>query len=462
MKKQGIFHASIADRALFGGAKGGGKSSALVMDCVAYAFEYPGAICALFRETFADLEANLINEFKLRVPKTLYHYNETKHVATLFNGSVIRFSYIRNQKDAEKYQGQSINYIGVDELTKFKEEWIQELLSCMRSATGPPPRFRATANPGGIGHPWVKRVFIIPTNYGKNTYIDALTGDLIEFVPSNVYDNEHIMKNDPSYILRLLNLPEHKKQAFLEGDWDVYTGQGFPEWSYETHTCDDFEVPEHWPKWMGQDNGYTDPFYYGWLTVSPDGQVFLFKEFTRESTDNRILYTDQAKKVVEHNQYTVIENGFPVLRKHSIQFIATGLDAWSSHHRDISAKTLIDYYNEGGLYGHVKAETNRKLRKDTFHEYLKPYEDPYKPGQFTAKLQVFRSCKAFIKMMPDLVEEEDNADVIADCAIDHPYDGVGYGLIAHHTLKAKVAEVDKTEVERAKERAVKRFKKKYK
>ena len=66
------------------------------MECLAYGLEYPGANMYIFRETYDDLEANIIREFKEKVPNELYTYNESKHQATLINGTSVKFRYIRN------------------------------------------------------------------------------------------------------------------------------------------------------------------------------------------------------------------------------------------------------------------------------------------------------------------------------------------------------------------------------
>lgn len=453
--RQAIFHQSSADETFFGGAKGGGKSCALVMDALAYGLEFAGAEIYLFRETYDDLEANLIKEWKARVPSDIYSYHESKHNATLKNGTTVKFRYVRNKKDAEHYQGRSIDYVGVDELTKHLEEVIQELLSCVRSPKGFPATFKATGNPGGIGHRWVKKRYITGTDYGKKEYIDPLTHNRISFVPSTVYDNPAIMANDPMYIRRLENLPEAKRRAFLLGDWDVYTGQAFPEWEPRVHVVEPFQVPEFWRKWRCADNGYADPFYWGWLTVSPDGIVYLYREYTRDPEDPRLLYTEQAKKVVEKTSYTTIEYGEAVEKTEKIDFTVAGVDAWNKHHRDQSGKDLTDYYAEGGVDGMVKAITDRKLRKDTFHEYLKPIED--QEGKQYAKFQVFNTCKSFIEKMPELVEDETDANVVADCDYDHPYDSVGYGIIAYHINKSKVPEEVKGPIDRHKKQLAKKL-----
>ncbi|MHB8122610.1 MAG: phage terminase large subunit [Desulfuromonadaceae bacterium] len=448
--KQSIFHACPATEAVYGGAKGGGKSCALVMEALAYGLEYPGAEEYLFRETYDDLESNLIKEWKDKVPPELYKYNESKHIATLYNGTRVFFRYIKNKADAERYNGRSIDFIGVDELTRHAEVSIQILLSCMRSPKGFPPRFRGTCNPGSIGHVWVKGRYITPTSKGQKSYRDPDTGNLIAFIPAKVYDNTVLMKNDPAYVRRLENLPEARKRAFLEGDWDAYEGQAFEEFRTDIHVCRPFQIPTHWRRWMGNDPGYTDPFAWYWFAVDPDGIVYIYREYTREYGDPKIVYSDQAKKVIQLSTYSDFSN---TETKERISFKVTGHDAWNTHPLAEEGKTIINHYEMGGLHGFIQAITDRKLRKATWHEYLKPFEGPN--GKLTAKVKIFSTCKKLIETLPQQVEDEDNPEKVAETDYDHWYDGAGYGLIAWHAKKSRIPDPEKGEVQRDKEKLAK-------
>lgn len=455
--KQMLFHNCGCDEVFYGGAKGGGKSFALVWDAYRYGIQYAGSEIYLFRETYDDLESNIISTWLAEIPQETYKYNASKHVATLINGTSVKFRYVRNYQDANGYQGRSIDYIGIDELTKHEEDTIRELLSCLRSPKhGYPTRFRATGNPGGIGHRWVKKKYITKTQYGKRKYRDKATDNTIAFIPATVRDNPYMEANDPKYKRRLENLPTAIREAYLEGNWDVYTGQGFPEWDETIHICKPFEIPQWWRRWMSADNGYADPFYWGWFTVSPEGQVYLYREYTRDHGDPRIHYTSQAEHVVEFNVHTTIDTGQAVEIKEKIDYIVAGVDAWNQHHRDQSGKCLVDYYNEGGLDGFTKAITDRKLRKATFHEYFKPYKDEV-TDVWTAKLQIFDTCKVAISTLPELVEDEKDMETIADCDYDHAFDSIGYGLIAYHTNYSKSPIPLQTELQKYKDALAKRM-----
>lgn len=440
--KQVIFHSTDATEVVYGGAKGGGKTAGLIIDALIYALKYHGANICLFRETYDDLEANLIQEFKRFCPKEALAkpYNETKHEAYFINGSIMRFRFVSNYQDSTKYQGRSFDYIGVDELTKHEEKSIQELMSCMRSAKGNPVRFRGTCNPGGVGHAWVKARYISATDYGNVKAACILSGNSIEFIPATVYDNIDLMKNDPAYIRRLENLSADKKRAFLHGDWDVYEGMAFEKWNPQIHVVKPFEIPSHWRQWMAVDNGYTDPFAWYWFAVDELGTVYITKEFTREYDDPKLTYTQQAERVAEINTYEEYdkETGSVYEKTLKVDEIVLGHDAFAKSHE--TGKTLVDYYSAGGVTGpFTKAVTDRKLRKATWVEYLEPQKSG--EGVITSKVKIFHTCKKLIETLPLQVNDESNTEKVALTDYNHWYDAAGYGIIAFHIDRAKAPKV---------------------
>jgi len=378
------------------------------------------------------------------IPSCLYKYNASNHEARFFNGSIVKFRYIRNYQDACKYIGRSIDYIGVDELTRFEQKSIQEILSCLRSPKGFPVIFRGTTNPGSKGHYWVKKRYITATSYGKKESVDPVTKSRIVFIPATVYDNTVLVDNDPAYVKRLENLPKEKKEAFLFGNWDIFEGMAIECFDENIHVVDNFIPPAHWRKWVSCDNGFNDPFAWYWFTVSPDGTVYIYREFTREYEDPKLIYRRQAERVVELSTYTELENGEAMETLEDIDYIVVGHDAWQHHPttRTVdtpNGKCLLDYYSEGGLDklgGYVKPITDRRLRLATWLEYLEPFEG--QDGKLTSKVKICRGCKKLIETLPLLVRDEKDPEKVADCEIDHSYDSAGYGLISYHAQKSKV------------------------
>jgi phage terminase large subunit len=407
-EKQALFHACGAEEVVYGGAKGGGKSCALVMEALAYGLEYPGATIYLFRETYDDLEANLITEWKEKVPEQLYTYHESKHIATLVNGSTVRFRYVKSYQDAKKYQGRSIDFLGVDELTKHAEESIQELLSCVRSPKGFPAIFKATCNPGGIGHSWVKKRYIEATNKGEREVQDPVSGNTVAFIPARVYDNKQIMANDPAYVRRLENLPEAKRKAYLMGDWDSFEGQAFEEWHDDIHIVKPFTIPETWKKFRAIDYGRTAPYCCLWFAINPDNNIFVY----RESYETGLDAVDQAKLITrlsfgEKIQYTVLDSACWIPNQHG--------------------ESIADTYTDNGVYCE-QANKNRLNGKDRVHAWLKVMKD--NKGIEYSRLRVFENCRNLIRTLPALpLDERDIEDVDTD-AEDHAYDTLRYGVMS--------------------------------
>ncbi|WP_206460414.1 terminase large subunit domain-containing protein [Anaerovorax sp. IOR16] len=395
--RQGEFHKCSADEAVYGGAKGGGKSCGLVMEGLAYGLENAGAEMYLFRETYDDLEANIIREWKEKVPKELYKYNEGKHTATLKNGTVMKFRYIRNFQDAEGYQGRSMDWIGVDELTKHEKRSIQILLSCLRSPKGFKPTFRGTCNPGGIGHTWVKEDYIEPTGYGKKIITDPVTGNKRAFIPAKVYDNDILMKNDPKYVRRLENLPEAERKAFLDGDWDIFTGQYFGEYKRDIHVVEPFVIPKHWIKYRSIDYGL-DMLACLWFAVDPQENVYVYREL--HEPDH--IIASAAKRIKQLNL------------KDEIKYTYAPPDLWGR--RQDTGLRASDTFNKNGVRL-TKSKNNRVNGWYAVKDWIKVIDskDEITGEEIkTSKLRIFSNCTYLIKYLPQIQRDEKNPN---DCAL---------------------------------------------
>ena len=413
-EKQLIFHSCNADDVVYGGAKGGGKTCALTMEGVMYALTYPNSKVGLFRESYDDLEANIIYEFEKRIPEKvdgfqIYNYNQSKHTAKFFNGSKIDFRYIKDLKTAKKYQGRAYDFLGVDELTNFKKEWIQILRSCLRSPLGYPPRFRGTCNPGGIGHNWVKQDYILATDYGKKTIIDPVTGCRIVFIPAKVDDNFVFRILDKTYKTRLLNLPENLRKAFLDGDWDLFEGQFFTDYSKSKHIIEPFEIPEEWRRFRSMDWGYNDPCATYWHAIDPDGHIYTY----RELYINRTLDSEAAKMIVELSQGEKIE------------YTVASPDAWNKtgHGDQVKGENIADTFRKNGVEL-IKADNSRVIGWMRMREFMKTAPDglPW--------WMIFNTCHNFIRTVPDLVYSANILEDIADGQEDHCAESCRYGLMS--------------------------------
>jgi len=225
-----------------------------------------------------------------------------------------------------------------------------------------------------------------------------------------------------SYRAEYPNTPE---EAF-----EASEGIAFPEFSYDLHVVDAFEIPAHWRKWRAVDNGYTDSFAWYWYAVDEFGTVYIYREYTREPKDEKVSYSEQAKQVV-------FKTG-----NERIGFTVAGHDAWAVHPLTKSSntpqgKSIIDFYIEGGVNDCLRAVTDRVFRKATYHEYFKSYFDE-NAKVTTSKVKIFNTCEKLIETLPQLLQDPKNPEKVMECSYDHWYDGAGYGLIAYHSNRTEL------------------------
>ena len=264
--KQAQFMARGEYEALYGGAAGGGKSDALIIEALRQV-HIPHYKALVLRKTYPQL-SELIEKSKRYYPLAVpgAAYNESKHFWQFPSGAKIYFGSMQYGKDKIQYQGKSYDFIAFDELTHFTWEEYSYLFSRNRpNGSGTRVYIRATANPGGIGHAWVKDRFITagaPMVPIYEEYPVRLPGGGESkirrsriFVPSTVFDNKELLENDPDYLASLAMLPDAEKNALLYGDWDSFSGQVFSEWKnnpehYDdrmgTHVISPFKIHENW------------------------------------------------------------------------------------------------------------------------------------------------------------------------------------------------------------------------
>lgn len=211
----------------FGGARGGGKSDALLGDCAAHCHRHgQHANAYLIRRTYPELEELIDRAIEIYVPLGAeWLKGEKTFRFPSWGGSKIRFRYLDRDVDAMQYQGKNINYLGIDELGNFPTPSAPDrLFGALRSAHGVPALFRATGNPGGPGHEWVQERYVDPAKPMKVHAEKLPNGKLHKrvFIPSFITDNKLLLDNDPEYINRLylVGAPWLVK-AWLEGDWNA-------------------------------------------------------------------------------------------------------------------------------------------------------------------------------------------------------------------------------------------------
>jgi hypothetical protein len=181
------------------------------------------------------------------------------------NGARLQFSYLERDADADAYQGRSLTRLYCEEIGTFPSDRpIKKLMATLRSGAGVPVGFRATGNPGGPGHQWVRRRYIDPAPLGWQRIVDPLTGLDRIFIPSRISDNAYL---GDTYVQQLKGVgSEALVRAWLEGDWSVVEGAFFDCWSMD-HVITPFAVPGDWLRFRSCDWGSASPFSVGWWAV---------------------------------------------------------------------------------------------------------------------------------------------------------------------------------------------------
>ena len=256
----------------YGGARGGGKSWALRTKYIGTCLKHPGMKCLLIRQTYQDLYLNHIVEFertlKPLIDAKLVKHDKEHHLFTFWNGSMIACGYCSNASDLEHYQGQSYDFIALDEATQHPFETFSALGACIRGSEDLPKRFYLTCNPGGIGHEWVKRLFI------DRKYDEYENAEDYTFIAAKAEDNVY---NGAEYMKMLNQLKEPLRSAWRDGSWDVFSGQFFPEWNDDRLSVDPFPIPANWTVSMSIDYGL-DCFAPIWYLTDESGVDYIIAE----------------------------------------------------------------------------------------------------------------------------------------------------------------------------------------
>lgn len=252
----------------FGGARGGGKTDGVLGEFIRHASLHgQHAIGLMIRRQRTEL-IETIERSKAIYGPLGWQYHEQDKMWRAPDGARLRFAYLERDSDAEAYQGHSYTRLYVEEIGNFPSERpILKLMATLRSGAGVPVGFRATGNPGGPGHQWVKARYIDPAPMGFKVFKDALSGLERVYIPSRVSDNKYLGE---SYVQQLkASGSEHLVRAWLEGDWSVIDGAFFDCWSNQ-HIIRPFAIPDDWLRFRSADWGSAKPFSVGWWAVVGD------------------------------------------------------------------------------------------------------------------------------------------------------------------------------------------------
>lgn len=393
---------------LFGGAKGGGKSRAFRMEAVKQCTAVDELRMLCLRRTNPEIRENMIVPLQRELPNSMFKLNSQEGIMRFRKtASTIWFTYCQSIADVMRFQGMEFDGIGIEELTQWTEEEFKILAGCLRtSREGIRPNFFGTANPGGIGHGWVKRLWI------DREFSEDEDPNEYSFIPAKITDNPILMRIDPQYVKSLHALPDKLRRAYLHGDWDVFEGQYFDDFRRDIHVIKPF-IPTLGVKRriISFDYGYSKPSAVYWMCQMMDDSIIIY----RELYVTKHTYGMLAKKI---KALTTEEE--------KIDFIVCDPSIVKKESESNASTAAADFKAEGLVI--TGANNSRVPRWNTYRDYLKPYRDP-NSGELTARLKITENCRNLIRTLPKLVHDDKNPEDLNTKGEDHPADGSGYGIV---------------------------------
>lgn len=407
----------------YGGARGGGKTDWIVNDWVQHQEQYgKHASGLLFRRTFEPEMKEIIKRTKELFPRLGASYTKGDKTWTFPNGSMLTLRHMEDESAADSYIGHQYTWIGFDQLERWTSpDPVDKIRGSMRSAHGIPCVFRATGNPGGVGHQWVKDRYIEPArNRPLVPWYDQEKETWRVFIPSKLADNPKLLENDPNYIRRIkASGPKWLVDAWLDGNWDVVPGAYLEDiWDPQVHVVKPFMPPSEWPRWRALDWGFARPFSVGWYTMDFDGRIFRYRELYGWSGKPNKGTRQPAYKVAER-----IYAAEAAERAAGLSFVKNPADS--------------EIWGGKGVVIAAQEETIAKQFRDKKVEWVPAQKGPGSrilgAQEIVSRLYdetffVTRNCRHWIRTVPVMMPDEDNIEDVDTDQEDHAWDETRYSL----------------------------------
>ena len=418
------FLAASETDVLYGGAAGGGKSYAMLVDPLRYAHRaaHRGLI---IRRSMPELR-ELIDKSRELYPKAFpgCKYKEVEKLWNFPSGAKIEFGFLERDADVYRYQGQAYSWIGFDEITHLPTEFSWNYLASRLRTTDSEITcyMRCTANPGGVGATWVKKRYIDPSPPHES--FEGSDGLSRKFIPARLQDNPFLAR-DGNYEKMLKALPPTQRQQLLEGNWDVAEGAAFTEFLPHLHVITPFEIPVHWERVKGIDYGYASESACIWGTVDPsDGTLIIYRELYRKG----LLGTELAEMITDME----MQDPF------SVQGV---LDTACWSRTGTTGPTIGETLVRAG-HKLRRADKNRIQGKIQIHEYLKVMQS----GR--PRIQIFNTCPNLIRELQSIPLDKRNPEDVDTHAPDHAYDALRYLIMSRPRINDTLSQMRQFQRER--------------
>ena len=409
------FLAAPEREVFYGGARGGGKSYAMLIDPLRYC-DKANHRALLIRRSMPELR-DMINHSQ-RLYGQAYpgaKWREQEKEWRFPSGARIEFGYAENLTDVLRYQGQSYTWIGIDELPQYPTPEIYNFLRSSLRSVDPdiPVYMRATGNPGNVGSLWVKEMFVDPSEPNKafDVHIDTIAGRKSitrRFIPAKLQDNPYLMQTD-DYMIMLSSLPEVQRKQFLEGDWSAFENSAFPEFDMSVHVVQPFDIPSNWLRFRTCDWGYSSAACVLWIAVDFDNNFWVYREHYTQRVTADVFARQVMEK--EHNEY--------------IRYGILDSSTWAKR-GDAGPSIAETMIREGCKWRPSdRSPRSRVAGKLELHRLLAKDPDTGQP-----KLKVFSNCTNLVRTMPMLPVDKNNPEDVDTHAEDHAYDALRYGVMS--------------------------------
>mgnify|MGYP003146801201 CR=1 FL=1 len=400
------FLASPERDVLYGGAAGGGKSYAMLVDPLRFCHR-PAHRALILRRSMPELR-ELIDKSRELYPRAFpgCKFREVEKIWNFPSGAKVEFGFLERDADVYRYQGQSYSWIGFDEITHLPTEFGWNYLASRLRTTDSEidPYLRCTANPGGVGAHWVKKRYVDPSEPGQSFKGDD--GLTRRFIPARLLDNPYLSE-DGRYEEMLKALPPVQRKQLLEGNWDITEGAAFTEFDPDVHVIPPFQIPIGWERVKGIDYGYASESACIWATVdSIDGTLVVYRELYKKN----LTGYDLGKVITEME----LEDPFAV---------AGVLDTSAWARTGTTGPTVGESLVREG-HKLRRADKNRIQGKIQIHEYLK-IQPSGRP-----KLQIFNTCPNLIKELQSIPMDRTKPEDVDTHAPDHAYDALRYLIMS--------------------------------
>jgi len=404
---------------LLEGTRGGGKTDALLMSFAkhvgrGFGEHWRGTLFRLTYPQLADVVAKSRRWFHQIFPQAKFNKND--YIWEWPTGEMLFFRYGQTEDDYWNYHGHEYPWLGFEELTNWKNASFYESMhsTCRSSYPGMPRMIRATCNPFGKGHGWVKDRFQIgDVPAGRIIHEDGK--DRVR-IHSTVFENDHLLTNDPDYIKTLQALKDpNRRKAWLEGDWEIHVGSFLEKiWDAKRHIVEPFIIPASWKVWKAMDWGYAAPYAVYWFALDPDGVHYIWRELygagEKEGEGSREDAGKVARKIKaieEHDERLGYE--YRMNLADPAIFSKIGADrSIGQIFRETGVKWQ-EAWNAKGSRVNGAQEVIRLLAED--------------------KLKVFSTCKHWIRTIPTLAPDDNNPEDVDTDAEDHAWDATRYGIM---------------------------------